>query len=417
MSDIPWDKLGIPDSFRVSIEPSAPRAVQLAAARASIPATTEVTLAALYVLACGPHADVRATALETLKALPGLVAALHQRTHPKVLELIVTTRSEREIDERIGMIRGANDRTATIIAGRADAESCDTLAANHERLLLTPDVIVALHQNPNCSDAALERAVGFLRMQQALPVLPAMRPVGSLPPSPGTAASGTASPGTTRPLPTPRAVTPPQAAAMFDVETEIEAALMGKASPHLVERRKLELFNLDSVKIGTIQGFSFDFKGEDNFSLDVLDDGPESDDVDVKASIEKRIATMSVGKKLKLAYLGNKTARSILIRDRNKMVAVAVVKSGRLTDAEVLMHAGNRNLPDEALREIATNREWTRKYPVKVALVNNPKCPPSVAIGLVTHLQLKDLQSLGRNRNVSSVVFQLASKLGKAKAH
>jgi hypothetical protein len=125
---------------------------------------------------------------------------------------------------------------------------------------------------------------------------------------------------------------------------------------------------------------------------------------------------MSVGKKLKLAYLGNKSVRSLLIRDRNKLVSVAVVKSGRLTDAEVLAHAGNRNLPDEALREIATNREWTRKYPVKVALVNNPKCPPSVSLSLVSQLQIKDLASLSRNRNVSSVVFTLAGKLAKQKS-
>jgi hypothetical protein len=52
---------------------------------------------------------------------------------------------------------------------------------------------------------------------------------------------------------------------------------------------------------------------------------------------------------------------------------------------------------------------------VKVALVNNPKCPPSVAVSLVNQLQIKDLESLGRNRNVSSVVFSLAAKMAKQK--
>ncbi len=396
MIDIPWDKLGVPDNLRGAVAPEAPLKVRLAAAKGALPATGEALLGMLYALACGDDVEVRAAAVETLKTVPGIAQVLTQRTHAKVLELVASVRADREIDERIAVIRNANDRTATLIAARADARLCEILCENHERLLLTPDVIVALHQNPNCADAALERAIGFLRMQQSLPELPPKRP------APGEA-----------PVATPAQPAPPA----FDLEAEIEAALAGKPSPHLEQQSKLQMFDVDRLGVGGIDGFTFDFKDDDDFGLDLLDEGVDADeDPDTKASIEKRIAAMSVGKKLKLAYLGNKSARSILIRDRNKMVAVAVVKSGRLTDAEVLVHAGNRNLPDEALREIAVNREWTRKYPVKVALVNNPKCPASVAVGLVPYLQAKDLASLSRNRNVSSVVFSLASKLAKQKA-
>jgi hypothetical protein len=403
MSDIPWAKLGIPESLRPVVEPTAPRQLRFAAAKASLPATPEALLGMLYVLACSEDVEVRSTALETLKTMPGLLEALSQRTHSKVLELIATTRPDRALDERIMVIRGANDRTATLIASRADEALCDIIAENHERLLLTPQVIVALYQNPRCPEAPLERAIAFMRMQQCLPELPASR----------------RAPGDPAPAVPPQGAAQRAAAApAFDLEAEIEAALSGRASPHLEQKSKLELFDLGGVKPEGIEGFAFDFKDDDNFSFDLLDEGgEEGEDANMKASIEKRIAAMSVGKKLKLAYLGNKSVRSILIRDRNKLVAVAVVKSGRLTDAEVLSHAGNRNLPDEALREIATNREWTRKYPVKVALVNNPKCPPSVAVSLVTHLQIKDLSSLSRNRNVSSVVFTLALKMAKQKSN
>ena len=399
MTDIPWDKLGIPDSLRGVVAPTAPRPLRLSAARGALPAAPEVTLGVLYVLACGEDAEVRETALATIRGLPGLVNVLNQRTHPKVLELVATARPEKELDERIMVIRDANDRTALLIAGRADEKQCELICENHERLLLTPQVIVALHQNPACADAPLERAIAFMRMQQALPPMPAQRP-----------GAGGAAPAA------PVAAPPPRAAPALDLEAEIEAALSGKPSPHLAERSKLEMFDLDKFTVGGLEGFDFDFREDDEFSLDMLEESDgDREDEDLSANLEKRIAAMSVGKKLKLAYLGNKSVRSILIRDRNKMVAVAVVKSGRLTDAEVLAHAGNRNLPDEALREIATNREWTRKYPVKVALVNNPKCPPSVAVGLVAHLQVKDLGSLTRNRNVSSVVFTLAGKLAKQK--
>lgn len=405
MTDIPWDKLGISDSLRGLLDTTAPRALRLSAARGAMPITAELLLNALYVLACADDAEIRDTAIATLKGVPGVVQTLTQRSHPKMLELLVTTRHERDLDEKITMIRNANDRTVTLIASRADEKLCDLICENHERLLMTPDVIVALHQNPFCNIAPLERAIAFMRMQGSLPTLPAVRPTGDAPTAPA-------------PLPKLSAPKPPPPAAAFDLEAEIEAALSGKPSPHLEQKSKLQLFDLDKVDTGGLEGFNFDFRDDDAFSFDMLDDGAEheNEEPDAKASLEKRIAAMSVGKKLKLAYLGNKSTRAILIRDRNKMVAVAVVKSGRLTDAEVLAHAGNRNLPDEALREIATNREWTRKYPVKVSLVNNPKCPPSVAVGLVAHLQAKDLASLSRNRNVSSVVFTLAGKLAKQKA-
>ena len=124
---------------------------------------------------------------------------------------------------------------------------------------------------------------------------------------------------------------------------------------------------------------------------------------------------MGVGEKIKLAYLGNQEARKVLIRDSNKIVAAAVVKSGRLTPNEVTSIAGNKNLADDVLREIATNAEFTRKYPVRVALVNNPKTPVSIAIGFISQLQKKDLQQLANNRGVSSTIFGTAKKLFKSK--
>ena len=77
--------------------------------------------------------------------------------------------------------------------------------------------------------------------------------------------------------------------------------------------------------------------------------------------------------------------------------------------------AGNRNLADEVLREIAMNREWLRKYPVKVALVNNPKVPVSVAMSIVPQLHKRDLLELSRNHNVSSVISQAARRLYRQK--
>jgi hypothetical protein len=389
MTDIPWDKLGIPDALRNTLAPTAPRPLRMGAAKGALPSTPEVLLSMLYVLACDDDDDVRETALATLKDLPS--PAITQRTHPKILELLATLRHEYDLDRQIMLVRSTNDRTAVLIAGRADAALAEQIAENHDRLLITPEVARALHQNPSCPDAPLERAISFLRMQKMLPELPASRP--------------------TKGAPAPEPAKP-----AVDLEAEIMAALMGQASPMLEERQKLEMFDLDKLgaAAGGLAGFSFDFKNDDDFSFDMLEDRDDHSDAE-RLSLEKRIAEMTVGKKIKLAFLGNKTVRGILIRDRSKQVAVAVVKGGRCTDAEVLAYAGNRNLPDDVLREIAMNKEWMRKYPLKVALAANPKCPASVAVGLVTSLQTKDLAALARNKNVSSVVFQMAGRLLREK--
>ena len=86
-----------------------------------------------------------------------------------------------------------------------------------------------------------------------------------------------------------------------------------------------------------------------------------------------------------------------------------------MTDTEVASYAGNRNLSDDVIREIARNKEFTRKYPVQVALVTNPKTPVNVAMGFMATMHKKDLQALMRNRNVSSVISTAARKRYKDK--
>lgn len=384
--DVPFDRLDIPETLRPRLVPEAPLATRREAARGLPSQLPEVELAALYVLSGDPDAGVREAALDALRGLGKVVERIDQSTHPKVLELLASLRHEPELDARIMEVRNTNDRTAILIAARADEALCSAIVDNHERLMITPDVVVALHGNPRCADTTLERAVSLLRMHRMLPALPERR--GAPPP-------------------------PPPAA--FDLEAEIEAALRGEASPHLATRQNLELFDLDKLAAQPLQGFTFDFHDDAEFSLDMLEDRDGGMAAEERSNLERKIAKLSPGKKIKLAYLGNKEVRSILIRDRSKMVATAVVKSGRLSDAEVVAYSGNRNLESDVLREIGTNREWVRKYPVQVQLVNNPRCPPSIAVRFVPGLQAKDLAALARNRNVSSVVFQMATRLARQK--
>jgi hypothetical protein len=166
----------------------------------------------------------------------------------------------------------------------------------------------------------------------------------------------------------------------------------------------------------SVQGtdFTFDLNEEGgSFDADFTDDDKEQMDDDKKVSLRQQLEDMTVGEKIKLSYKANKGVREVLVRDTNKIVACAVVNSGRITDSEVLSIATNRSIHEEVIRALTNNKEFMRKYPVKVALAGNPKTPIPTAINLLNSLHVKDLQKLSTNRNVSSAVFSQASKLYK----
>jgi len=109
--------------------------------------------------------------------------------------------------------------------------------------------------------------------------------------------------------------------------------------------------------------------------------------------------------------MGNKEARGLLVRDRNKIVAMAAVTSPKITDNELFSIAQSRNVCDEVYRVIAMSRDWTRNYQVKQALASNPKCPQAMAMKFVNYLQDKDLRTLMRSRDVPRVISTHARRI------
>jgi hypothetical protein len=429
MSDIPYAKLGVSQRLEPQLSPDAPRKVRLAIARGVVPLPPAEQLGALYALAVGEDEEVRKSAIATVRGMPvdRVLQTVSIKTHPKILEFLAEFREpEVDLDERIGMMRTCNDRTLLMIARRAGPDLCETMSRNHERLLVTPDLFVALHANPKCADRHLQGAESFLRMQRSMPEVPEKRPFEQDEPAAPEAAP--AAPAGDAPTGSDSAFAPMGGgdAGGMDLMAEIEAALRGEQSPALLRQQEenLKMFDLDALDDGpgideSLGGFSFDFADDDdeftwNLTADLSGKG-DSEKVELKRGLEAQVRDMAVGQKIKLAYKGNKEVRAILIRDTNKVVAGAVVKSGRLSDREVASFAANKNLDGEVIREIAMNREFTRRYPVKVALANNPKTPVSLAVSLVGAMQKKDLMALARNRNIPSVVTEAANRLVRKK--
>jgi len=147
------------------------------------------------------------------------------------------------------------------------------------------------------------------------------------------------------------------------------------------------------------------------------DEEPLPETSEEKAAKEQgtleKLAAMNPAQRLSRAMKGTREERSILIRDPNKIVAVAVLSSPKLSEAEVEAIAKMANVSDEILRIIGNTRAWVKSYRVVSALTRNPKTPQALAMNLLSRLQEKDVKLLVSDRNVpDSLRMAARRKLG-----
>lgn len=131
-------------------------------------------------------------------------------------------------------------------------------------------------------------------------------------------------------------------------------------------------------------------------------------------SVLKKVSRMSVPQKVQAAVKGNREVRSVLIRDANKLVCTAVIRSPRITDAEVEFYSNLRNVQTEVLRLIAMNREFTKSYKIMLNLVKNPRTPLAFTTKFLPRLNKRDLRSLQMDKNVPEVLRKMSKRMSKA---
>jgi hypothetical protein len=133
-------------------------------------------------------------------------------------------------------------------------------------------------------------------------------------------------------------------------------------------------------------------------------------------SLLQRIGRMRVGERIKLAVRGNREERMVLIRDRSKLVSLAVLESPKVNDSEMESFAAMKNIQEAVLRVIATKRNYIKNYGVLRTLVNNPKTPLDVALPLLAHLLLKDQRAVAVNKNVNETLRKMALRMWRVKS-
>jgi hypothetical protein len=334
------------------VQRDAPREVRLMASKGALPLPPIELATVLFALMHDPDSEVNSTARDSLENLPDSIchAVLSGETHPAVLSHLA--RAFREDEDRLEMLAlnsAADDDTIAFLAESPFKRIVEIISNNQVRLVRSSAVVDALGANPLTGRAVIERILSFLGVDTV---------------------AG---------------------------EDTFEGAI--KAEDVSDEQAEAALKAILGEDLG-------------RFAQELVqeNDSDDLDDTD-NSNLYSLVQSMSVMQKIKLARMGNKEARGLLIRDRNKIVALSAISSPKMTIQEVSTIAKARNVSDEVLRVIARNREWTRDYQVKCGLATNPKSPRTEAMKFVNYLQDRELKNLMRSKDVPTAIATHARRI------
>lgn len=322
-------------------------------------------LAVVFLLAEGDDAEVAKDARATLAKLPAplLSGAIGPELHPTVIDAIAPSYArDPEVMERLLGLQQIASSTVAAVAKSASEAVAELIATNESRLLEHPGIISALYMNKSTrmstADRILELAV---RNGVELDDIPAFKEAAQA------------------------------------IANELIPVTDGERTPDDA------LFDeTDRVAEET----DFDPNLEDTHALDE-ETGEEV--VDQKfATLDKKLGEMTVSQKIRRAMLGTASERSMLVRDRNRLVAAAAIKSPLIQENEVVRISASRNVSDEVLRIIASSRDWTKSHQIKLNLVENPRTPFAFTARLIPHLREHELKKLAKSKNVPGPVIAAA---------
>lgn len=120
-----------------------------------------------------------------------------------------------------------------------------------------------------------------------------------------------------------------------------------------------------------------------------------------------------VGYRISLARRALAGAIERLLFDPDARVVRVLLENPRLTEAEVVKLAASRRAHPDALEAIAQDDRWIARYPVKVALANNPATPLRIVLGLLPYLVRQDVRDLSAGAKRPKVRAHAASLLAR----
>lgn len=388
------------------IEGTAPRPAVLAAARGSLPLPQNDLLEVLVAFARSNDAEIADHARATLSILDAEVLASSVRSPDVAASVLDYFADQVTLPKTIheAIVKNAKTPMSTIVRfakTTASGELLELISLNQQLLIQTPAIIDAIIANPSRTSEAERRAAETKReffekergMQQ---IANELRAQGKEAAAEFIEQAEFAENLDGSGLDLDDALL---LASMIEVpDSETDDSWLGL---EYIEELYEETPEQRQAIVNKIMG---DFKMEDQEMV------PE------RLSVLNRVMGMGMKDRVKLATKGDREARNILIRDPNRIVAQAVVQNPRITEQEMEKIAAMRSVPEDILRQIANNRQWARNYMIVHNLARNPRTPIANVLTILSRLQLRDLATLSKNKNVSDAVRRQAGRLIQARA-
>jgi hypothetical protein len=354
----PFNAEFLPPNLRKHVDPAAPVPLRMMAAKSLVPLSPSDMLGALFMLTFDPDAGVRETVAKTAAGLPDKIlgsAVRDEEVQPPVLGYFLRLLKQKETYAELLVLNASTpDDAVAEVARDCSAKLAEIIGQNQLRLLRHEDILRNLCANPQVPVSLTDSVCDFA----------------------------------------------------------VRSGMMLADVPQMKEAR-VRLFGPEAAEAPPDPGPTAEQILQEFQEVATEDGAPMEEGK--KLTLAQRIMKMSISEKIKLATLGNKEARTALIRDTNKLVAVAVIRSPRITDGEVLACAANKAMMEDVLRVIYNNREWTKNQKVKLALVKNPKVPLTVTMKFLNTFRDAELKDLSRDRNVPAAVQSFAKKLHEKK--
>ncbi|MFO7567485.1 MAG: hypothetical protein R6X02_32880 [Enhygromyxa sp.] len=333
---------------------------------------------------------------KTVEGLPAAVldgALADPKLPPGALDLLGRkyARNEAVLGKVIRHPR-VDDETLIGVARVCPESICDMLADNETRWLACPAIVTSLYNNRHCRMSVVHRMIELAERQGVELQLPAMEEIRQ-----ALADSGPVDESRDR---------------LFSEIHQTEQALAA-------EQQALELLGAATVEDDLVLP-DFDEPAAAPLDGPRPEQAPQGDDEPPVREQDKQppskenrlqaILQMRPLEKIRTAMLGDKYDRSILVRDSNKAVAIATIKSPKIREDEAVAYAANRALSLEVMSYIANRRDWVKLYSVKLNLVMNPKTPMARSMSLLAHLNQSDVQKVARSKNIPSALATAAKR-------
>jgi hypothetical protein len=347
---------------------AAPLKLQEMAAKGVAPGIKPGDMVALLVvLAASDRPTVKEAADKTLHALPEplLAGALGSDLPPAVIDVLAQVYSTRidVLDRLLSMARTAPETVETL-AQSGSEEVTELVAVNEDRLLKHPRIIERLYLNKRTRMSTADRLIDL-----------AVR----------------------------NGITLNGIAAFKEAALAIQDELIPMATPEL---------SPDDLLFQETSELAEQLQQESAAEEDTHLETPEGQEVvkDKFLPLYQRIANMTVSQKIRRAMLGSKEERMLLVRDTNRLVAAAVVRSPMMQENEAALISRNRNVSEDVLRILGTTPEWAKSYSVKKNLVENAKTPIMISQKLVPLLREYDLKQIAKSKNITGAVKEAARR-------